>query len=247
MRLRCLVRHIYVLIFTGTCVMASCAHVEVRGNTTLDSFNTAKKHVYAMHAGNPVSFYCECRFTRKTPELETCAFRSEKPSARTKRIEIEHIVPAAHLGGDLPAWEKGHRQCKEGDGSSFKGRNCARKMSELYRRMESDLYNLRPVIGEINQARRDYIMGELPGEARRFGKCDLEIAQQTMEPRPKIRGDIARTWFYMEWAYPGRVRLTAWQRKLYTVWSEADPVDAAERAWARDVARVQGNTNPFIR
>ena len=113
--------------------------------------------------------------------------------------------------------------------------------------MEADLYNLRPVIGEVNAARRDYIMAEIPGETRRFGRCDVEVENKTMEPRPGIRGDIARIWFYMEWAYPGNVALTPWQRKLYSVWSEADPVDGEERAWARNVERIQGNSNPFVR
>lgn len=236
-----------VMIWSGVLLMSSCAPKEIRGNTTLESFSKAKKHVYAMHASNPTTFYCECRYVQSQIQLDTCGYRPERMSVRAKRVEIEHIVPAAELGRELSAWSRGNRQCRAKDGSAFKGRNCARKVSALYRRMESDLYNLRPVVGEINQARRDYIMGEVPGEARRFGRCDVEIVDQTIEPRPRIRGDIARTWFYMEWAYPGHVQLTPWQRTLYTVWSEADPVDGLERAWATEVARVQGNLNPFIR
>ena len=90
-------------------------------------------------------------------------------------------------------------------------------------------------------------MGEIPGEERQFGRCDVEVNNQLFEPPPKIRGDVARMWFYMEWAYPGRITLTDWDRTLYTVWSEADPVDAAEKAWAQSVFNIQGNENPFVK
>jgi deoxyribonuclease-1 len=236
-----------VMIGSGVLLVSSCATKEIRGNTTFESFSTARKHVYTMHASNPTTFYCECRYVQRKIQLETCGYRPERKSVRAGRVEIEHIVPAAHFGGELRAWSRGDRDCREGDGTVFKGRNCARKVSATYRRMETDLYNLRPVVGEINQARRDYLMGEVPGEVRRFGRCDVEIVDQTMEPRPRIRGDIARTWFYMEWAYPAHVKLTPWQRTLYTEWSEADPVEGVERAWATEVARIQGNSNPFIR
>ena len=66
-----------------------------------------------------------------------------------------------------------------------------------FRYMEADLYNLQPSIGEVNQLRSHYSMAMIPGEPREFGRCDLEIEDRKIEPRPDIRGDIARTYFYM--------------------------------------------------
>jgi len=68
--------------------------------------------------------------------------------------------------------------------------------------MQADLYNLQPVIGEVNGLRSNYQIGEIDGEVREFGKCDVEIKNKKVEPAPKIRGDIARTYLYMEYAYP---------------------------------------------
>jgi deoxyribonuclease I len=45
-------------------------------------------------------------------------------------------------------------------------------------------------------------MEMIPGEKREFGACDVEIERRKIEPRPEIRGDIARTYMYMDWAYP---------------------------------------------
>jgi deoxyribonuclease I len=35
-------------------------------------------------------------------------------------------------------------------------------------------------------------MAMIKGEQRQFGACDVEIAERKIEPRPEIRGDIAR-------------------------------------------------------
>lgn len=39
----------------------------------------------------------------------------------------------------------------------------------------------------------------LEGEARLYGSCDVEIdfKAKVIEPKPDIRGNIARTYFYM--------------------------------------------------
>ena len=70
--------------------------------------------------------------------------------------------------------------------------------------MESDLYNLVPAVGEINGLRSNYSFAMIPGEKRAFGKCDMEIENRKAEPPPDKRGNIARTYFYMDWVYPGR-------------------------------------------
>jgi deoxyribonuclease-1 len=40
-------------------------------------------------------------------------------------------------------------------------------------------------------------MAMIAGEQRPFGACDVEIAERKIEPRPEIRGDIARIYLYM--------------------------------------------------
>jgi deoxyribonuclease-1 len=81
--------------------------------------------------------------------------------------------------------------------------------------MEADLYNLQLAIGEVNQRRSNYSMAVIEGETRKFGRCDLEIEDREIEPRPDIRGDIARTYFYMGASYPGRGVISEKNRKLY--------------------------------
>ena len=66
------------------------------------------------------------------------------------------------------------------------------------------MYNLYPAIGEVNGRRSNYSMAIIEGEKREFGKCDVEIKNKKVEPRESIRGEIARTYMYMDSAYPGR-------------------------------------------
>jgi deoxyribonuclease I len=113
--------------------------------------------------------------------------------------------------------------------------------------MEADLYNLQPVIGEVNQLRRTSPMAMIPGEARAFGRCDLEIEDQKIEPRPEIHGDIGLTYFYMHAAYPGRDIVSEKNQKLFEAWDKEDPVDDWERERVRRIEQLQGNRNPFVK
>ena len=131
-------------------------------------------------------------------------------------------------------------------GKSFKGRKCAEKINMAYRYMQADLYNLVPANGQVNALRSNYSYAMIPGEPRQFGDCDMEIENQKAEPRPEIRGDIARIYFYMNDAYPGKGIISKKNRKLFKAWDKADPVDAWEKERAWRIKRIQGNINKFV-
>ena len=115
--------------------------------------------------------------------------------------------------------------------------------------MESDLYNLVPAVGEgeINGLRSNYIFAMIPGEKRAFGNCDMEIEGRKAEPPPDKRGNIARTYFYKDWAYPGHGIISKKNRKLFQAWDKEDPVDAWECVRIRRIEGLQGNENPFVK
>jgi deoxyribonuclease-1 len=119
-------------------------------------------------------------------------------------------------------------------------------MATLFRYMEADLYNLQPAIGEVNWLRSNYSMEMIPGDKRDFGACDVRIENRKIQPRPEIRGDIARTYMYMDWAYPGHGIISRSNQKLFDAWDKEDPVDDWERERARRIEAIQGNRNPFI-
>ncbi|RLB57527.1 MAG: endonuclease I [Deltaproteobacteria bacterium] len=178
--------------------------------------------------------------------MSSCGYTPKRDNRRAHRVEWEHVVPAAAFGASLAVWRDGHPDCVDSRGRAFKGRQCARKVSTEFRFMEADLYNLYPAIGEVNALRSDRRMGEIPGEARELGRCDLELAKRQVEPRPTVRGDIARTYLYMDGAYPGRSMVSAGDRRLLDGWAARDPVDEWECTRVRRVEALQGNTNQVV-
>jgi len=102
-------------------------------------------------------------------------------------------------------------------------------------------------VGEINGLRSNYSYAMIPGEKREFGNCDMEIENKKVEPRQEIRGDIARTYFYMDWAYPGHGIISKKNRDLFDAWDKEDPVDAWECERCKRIGKIQGNENPFVK
>ena len=219
------------------------------GNQTVTSFSRAKKLAVAIYDDHPVTFYCGCG-VREGHHVApgACGYRPKgKPtSTRTKRIEWEHVVPASLFGETFRAWTEGDPACVSSKGKPYKGRRCAGKVSEQFRLMEADLYNLVPAIGELNGARSNFDLGVIPGEAREFGACDFEVRDRLVEPREAVRGDVARIYLYMDEAYPGRRILTGARRDLLQHWAAADPVDPWECERARRIEEIQGNPNRVI-
>ena len=219
------------------------------GNTTNDSFSKAKKlllnQVYYDHRE---TFYCGCPFTMKKKVI----FQKDQFSPAVKyrkradRIEWEHVVPAKSFGQSFREWRDGDPACVDKKGKPFKSRNCAEKVNMEYRYMHADMYNLVPAIGQVNALRSNYSYAMIPGEPRRFGPCDMEIENKKAEPKPEIRGDIARIYFYMDDAYPGRGVISKKNRKLFQAWDKEDPVDDWERERCRRIEAIQGNHNKFV-
>jgi deoxyribonuclease-1 len=64
------------------------------------------------------------------------------------------------------------------------------------------------------------------------------------EPRPEVRGIIARTYLYFQGRY--RLQVSKQQNKLFTVWDDQYPVTKEECEITRAKAKIQGWTNQFV-
>ncbi len=239
--MRCNVRHIlpiFCLVF-----LASYAYSQ---NTQITSFSKSKKLLLKVYKDNPVTLYCGCSFKGKKPDLSSCGYIPKKDRKRANRIEWEHVVPAHAFGKSFSEWRNGHSKCVSKKGKKFKGRKCAQKINEEYRRMQADMFNLYPAIGEVNGRRSNYSMGIIEGEKREFGKCDVEIKSRKVEPREEIRGEIARTYMYMDSVYPNRGIISKKNWKLFEAWHKSDPVDEWECERAKRIEKIQGNRSEIV-
>jgi len=210
------------------------------GNESGNSFRKAKnillQRVYFDHR---TTFYAACSFDmQKLIGMSSCGLVPRKRPKRAARVELEHVMPAWEMGHQLQCW---HRQGK------YSARKNCRRNSLLFKRMESDMHNLRPSDGELNADRSNYRYGIIKGEPRAYGSMvDFEVnfKRRVAEPRPEVRGDIARTYFYMAEEYG--IRIGRKQKQLFDAWNKQDPIDGWERERNCKIAKLQGNSNLFI-
>ena len=235
---------------SGNVARAAKSRRRIPRNEHVEHFSAAKKLLRRVYEGHQITLYCGCAYdARGTVNRSSCGYVPRGDTTRTRRIEWEHVVPAHAFGQAFASWRDGHDSCVRGSGDAakpYKGRECARKVDAPFRFMEADMYNLYPAVGELNEKRGNRRMGMIEGEPRAFGKCDFEVDEQRAEPRPEVRGDIARTYKYMDMAYPGRGIISQSNRKLFDAWDEQDPVDAWECERSRRIAKVQGNINEIV-
>ena len=201
-----------------------------------NNFSQAKAYAAQINADAPGSFYCGCKITwqgkKGVPDLASCGYQVRKNANRAERIEWEHVVPAWSFGHQRQCWQDGGRK------------NCAK--DDEYRRMETDLHNLQPAIGEVNGDRGNFMYGQWNGGESQYGQCAMKIdfKNKLAEPPARARGAIARTWFYMRDTY--KLQMSRQQTQLMTAWNQLYPVNAWECERDNRIARVQGNHNPYV-
>lgn len=227
------------------------------GNQRIRSFDEAKKALLHIYEASPAKqdLYCGCPFFPEPGrglrvDLSPCGYAPAKDGARAGRIEWEHAVPAAAFGRSFVEWREGSDRCVDGKGKRFKGRKCARTSAD-FARMEGDLHNLFPVVGEVNGLRGDLPMGLADSFHKErttfhFGSCASTIESGVFMPRREVRGDLARAYKYMDAAYPGRGIIDDAHRAVFDRWDMDDPPDEWERDRNRQISERQGNANPFI-
>lgn len=223
-----------------------CIHPAFAKNESISSFSKAKKQLLSdVYYDHRQTIYCNARFTMAKKVQPPQGFQTDKYVKRAKRIEWEHVVPAENFGRSFVEWRKGARQCRDSKGKAYKGRKCATKASNEFRYMQADLYNLYPAIGAVNARRSNYDFTMLPETDSSFGTCEMIITKKKAQPPKEAMGRIARTYLYMDWAYP-KYSLSRKQKQLVVAWDKMYPVSDWECTRAQRIQKIQGNSNPFV-
>ena len=212
------------------------------------NFQEAKKQAQIIWSANPVTIYCGCRYDNHlNVEHQSCGY-DPKDCKRANKVEWGHLILASWLGRQRPCWRES--LCENKKGKKYKGRKCCEKIDAEYRKMYTDLHNLVPVIGEVNQARNDYRFGEFYPENREqkynFHGCKIIINSQyrVIEPRDEVKGLIARAHLYMADTYS--FKLSKNQERMFVQWNRSFPPSDWEIEWNRNVKEIQGNDNLYI-
>jgi deoxyribonuclease-1 len=120
------------------------------------------------------------------PNGGTTLYCGETFTGQHRSLNVEHVYAASWMTRFL------------GCGS----RDRCRHTSTRFNHMEADLHNLHPDLAVTNAARSDFRFAILPGERPTVRQiCDFEHnkQQRLAEPRPEVRGEIARSLLYNQW------------------------------------------------
>ena len=225
-------------------------------NQTIKNFKKAKKILYKTiykNDENKKTIYCSCDFkNRNSVSLSSCNLSSLKNIERANRIEVEHIVPVQSFGRSFKSYRDGDESCINTQWKSYKWRRCAKKVSPDFKLMESDLYNLYPANWYVNQVRLNYSMWMIDWNDFRIWKkkssCEIEIDSKIrkIEPRNKIKWDIARVYKYMNLNYPNKWIISKKNKKLLEYWSNLDPISKEECRRFFLIKKIQKNINQIL-
>lgn len=210
------------------------------------NFSLAKKVAFELFRPHQVTLYCACNYdSEKKVDLNSCNMNNASPIERANRIEWEHMMPAEQLGRSHQCWKE--KICVHATtGKPYRGRKCCEKIDPVFRQKESDLYNLWPAVGAVNQARSNYRFGILHNKRGYYG-CEFEAdnALKIAEPPDRAKGVVARANLFMSEKY--QIELDKDQRELFQKWNKQFPPQPWELQWATEVAKIVGYKNPYIK
>jgi len=186
------------------------------------------------------TLYCGCDWnwvgrSGGRVDLGSCGYNIRVQKTRAERTEWEHIVPASSLGRQLKCWQEGGRK------------NC-QSTSVQFNQMEANLFNLSPVIGEVNADRSNYNMGMVTdSNLGMYGYCQskVDFKQRVFEPRDEAKGSVARTYFYMYDRY-SNLKMSVQQQNLFIAWNKQFPVTDWELERERRISKLMGHRNDFV-
>lgn len=196
--------------------VTACSGESSRPTQAIEDYETARKVFWSeLYPDGGETLYCGTPFG----------------GGYNRGINIEHVFPMGWVTYSLDCGRR--KQC--------------RLNSPLFNRIEADLHNLYPARSDINEERSSIAFGMVNGEKRNYGSCDFEVQHhrpRLVEPREQVRGNIARSMFYMARTYD--LKLFDKQIAVLSRWHEADPPDELEKRRNDKIEKIQGNRNPYI-
>lgn len=164
------------------------------------------------------------------------------------------------------SWQKYGRR-----GSSISGMNIEHSFAQSWWgkgdcNLKKDLFNIMPCEQRINSSKGNRGMGVVTKVTNTNGATKVGSGANGLslwEPADEWKGDFARGYMYIVTAYEDYANkwtsegknslynntyptLKEWAYKLYIQWAKADKPDAVEIKRNNDVAKIQGNRNPYV-
>jgi deoxyribonuclease-1 len=127
------------------------------------------------------------------------------------------------------------------------------KFSKSHRKnvQKSDLHHLFPTDSKANSIRGNHNFTELKGGTYAYKGCRLSQVGNIQAtgrigfmPPNNHKGNVARALFYFSVRYD--IAIPDYEEIILRQWNWMDPVDDAEMLRNKQIAEIQGNSNPFV-
>lgn len=210
-------------------------------NLNANSFSKTKKILLKkVYFDNQYTFYCGNPYEikqidgkEKTIIIKDKRYFTSKNDSffnfwndnpRAKVVEWDHVMPVEYFAKDLPCWKDGGRKACSKD--------------KTFKIMESDMMNLVPAIGEINNDRSNFKFGDKLPKKGQYGKCEFEVDSKNKiaYPRAEIRGDIARIYLYMSKNY--NIKLSKDEKEMFEKWDLEDSISEWEKVKIKRINKI---------
>ena len=103
--------------------------------TTALTFEDAKRWLYQrVYFDHRKTFYCGCDYAKAAGsageiDLASCGVVLRQDPERARRLEVEHVLPAARFGNFRPCWRDVSSVC----GKQMSGRQCCEQADPVFR------------------------------------------------------------------------------------------------------------------
>lgn len=197
-------------------------------------------YLQTIYQDHRITFFCEQPFSEEgnihSRHCKNCA------SINTP-IQWMPIVSKHQFARHLNCYRE--KLCMSKNGQLFKGLRCCKESDLTYQKMDMDLHNYVPE-GELKSQRKRYRFGLIPNKIEIQG-CHFYVDKKNkiIEPSPKNRGMIARTFLYMHDTY--HIPLSQEEKILYQEWHQQYAISNWERLRNEKISAIQGNSNHYIK
>jgi len=221
-----------------------------------NSFSSSKKKLLKkVYYDHQITFYCQNPYEIKRvkgkektliiADHSKYTSRNEftkkgKVNIRAKRVEWEHIIPAENFGRQFSCWRNGDDKCVTKKGKEYKGRRCCRKVSPIFKKMEADMFNLVPSIGEVNADRRNYRYMDTKEKIKgQYGECSFKVDFKNRKAYPAnyTKGFIARINLYFQKKY--KLKLSKKEQQMFKAWDKMYPQTEWEKIRENRIKKLQ--------
>jgi len=150
-------------------------------------------------------------------DAATCMRKLYVKNDHKRAVVFVRIVPEEIMGKTRQCFTQ--KPCIKSNGQKYGGARCCRQKDEVYQHYDRDIFNVMPIVKGT-----PYI---------------------SVKPPLHARGNIARVYLYMNARYG--LNLSYDEQMTYLKWHKEDRVDERECSMHKQIVKIQGLSNPWIK